>query len=128
MKHSIIAKISAIFFCGLGSSVAYASENALTVGCSLGSYFDEPAIKFSSIEGEVNPDNYGGTGVLSLIAEMQTKSGDWKKFSVAGEYKKVGKRLELTDSGFVRFDTAQITRDEFKEIFGPLPELKCSAY
>ena len=126
MKRSIIAGISAIFFMGLSSSVAYA--NALKVGCSLNSYFDEPAIKFSSIEDKINPNDFGGTGTLSLIAEMQTKSGVWKKFSVKGKYKKVGKRLELTKSDFVRFDSKQITRDEFKEIFGPLPELKCSAY
>ena len=126
MNRSIIVGISAIFCFGLGSSVAYA--NALIVGCSLNSYYDEPAIKFSSIEGEINPNNYGGTGTLSLIAEMQTKSGGWKKFSVKGKYKKVGKRLELTKSDFVRFDSKQITRDEFKETFGPLPELKCSAY
>ena len=111
---------------GLGSSVAHA--NALKVGCSLQSYFDEPAIKFSSIESEIMQSNYGGTGTLSLIAEMKTKSGVWKKFSVKGKYKKVGKRLELTQSDFIRFDSDQITRDEFKEIFGPLPELKCSAY
>lgn len=126
MKRSIIVGISTIFFMGLGSSVAHA--NALKVGCSLQSYFDEPAIKFSSIESEIMQSNYGGTGTLSLIAEMKTKSGVWKKFSVKGKYKKVGKRLELTQSDFIRFDSDQITRDEFKEIFGPLPELKCSAY
>ena len=126
MRRLIIVGIYSIVFLGLFSSVSYA--NALKVGCSLNSYFDEPAIKFSSIEGEIIPTDYGGTGTLSLIAEMQTKSGGWKKFSVRGEYKKVGKRLELTRSDFVRFDSKQITRDEFKQIFGPLPELKCSAF
>ena len=47
----------------------------IEVGCSLGSYFDEPAIKFSSGESIVDGKNYGSTGTLSLIAKMRTKSG-----------------------------------------------------
>tara|TARA_B100000945_G_C20064683_1_gene449712 strand:- start:64 stop:468 length:405 start_codon:yes stop_codon:yes gene_type:complete len=129
MKYSIIAIISFIFLSTLGSSVVYSDDkDFLSVGCSLSSYFSEPAIKFSSIEGEINPDNYGSAGTLSLIAEMKTKSGNWKKFSVKGEYKKVGKRLELSKTDFVRFDSDLITKEEFKDIFGPLPELKCKAY
>ena len=100
----------------------------IEVGCSLGSYFDEPAIKFSSGEGIVDGKNYGSTGTLSLIAKMRTKSGTWRKFSVKGQYVKIGNRLEITKSNNVRFDSNQITREEFKEIFGPLPELKCSAF
>ena len=100
----------------------------IEVGCHLGSYFDEPAIKFSSGESIVDGKNYGATGTLSLIARMRTKSGDWRKFSVKGQYAKIGNRLEITKSDRVRFDSSQITREEFKEIFGALPELKCSAF
>ena len=55
---------------------------------------------------------------LSLI-KMRTKSGTWRKFSVKGQYVKIGNRLEITKSNNVRFDSNQITREEFKEIFGP---------
>ena len=122
----ILISVFALPFIVIGTSIA--QSQVLEVGCSLQSWFDEPAIKFSSVESEINPDNYAAEGTLSLISEMKTKSGDWKKFSVRGSYKKVGNRLELVDSGFVRFDSDQISREEFKEIFGPLPDLKCSAF
>ena len=98
----------------------------IEVGCSLGSYFDEPAIKFSSGESIVDGKNYGSTGTLSLIAKMRTKSGTWRKFSVKGQYWKSGtdQNYQVEQCGF---DSNQITREEFKD-FWSLAELKCSAF
>ncbi len=108
------------------SSFSFATD----IGCTLGTTEEAVYIKFSGVVGKITPKdlkNYGDKGKISVTAELTTKSGKIKKFYSSVDYKKVGERLEFPYVNLSKIYLDTMTKKEFKEIFGPLPDLKCYA-
>jgi len=110
------------------SQVIQASEHE--VGCNLAynSFLEIYMVAFTGVKGMVIPENYSDKGTSSVGVVVQKNNSEDYQFSGMLHYVKQGSRLEI-DQALGKFSVAsfpaKISVDEFKEIFGPVPNTKC---
>ena len=93
------------------------------VSCSQAPYFDNIVIRATSIYASVTKAEFPNrTGVIGVTAVVKGK-GNSAVFTDNVKYTVVGNRLEL---GIEQISTGA-TKGEFKEHFGPFPEITCTA-